>query len=366
MNNIKNLNALGIVSFTSLEGVGIASLRTDGVDIHDFGPSYIVPFDDEVLETIQKVCQLKPDSPDNAVNIRKAEIALTEFCAGLVKGYIDDCAEKFDIIGFSGHTIFHDPLNNYTHQIGDGKLLAELTGIQTVSKFRKADIMSGGAGAPFTPVYYEALSRGMDRPLAVVDIGATSAVVWFGVNGEMMGFISGPGNAVINDWTKKKASQHMDYNGKLAITGQVDQQVLNQLMKHKYLMIPPPKAADKSLFNEKMQHLDGMSLEDGAATATAFVAESIAYSMALYLPSPPLKVIVCGGGAKNPSLVRFLRHRLPEYEVKTAVDLGWHIDGIDAQASAFWAVRRLYHLPISFPSTTGVAEPIIGGELFEP
>ena len=137
-------------------------------------------------------------------------------------------------------------------------------------------------------------------------------------------------------------------------------------MHHKYIALNPPKACDRTVFAEKMEHLEGLSLEDGAATATAFVAESIAYSMALYLPEPPEEAIVCGGGAKNPTLMRFLRQRLPNMTVKTAVEAGWQPEAVDAQEAAFWAVRRLHWLPLSFPATTGAAEPVIGGEIFEP
>ena len=206
----------------------------------------------------------------------------------------------------------------------------------------------------------------MRRPLAVIDVGGTSEVVWFGTSGEMKAFVSGPGNAVINDWVMKHGGMHIDYNGKLAITGRVDEKILAVLMHHKYIALNPPKACDRTVFAEKMEHLEGLSLEDGAATATAFVAESIAYSMALYLPEPPEEAIVCGGGAKNPTLMRFLRQRLPNMTVKTAVEAGWQPEAVDAQEAAFWAVRRLHWLPLSFPATTGAVEPVIGGEIFEP
>ena len=258
------------------------------------------------------------------------------------------------------------PYATVRRNIGDGRRLAELTGIKTAARFRSADILAGGQGAPFAPVYYEALTAKMRRPLAVIDVGGTSEVVWFGTSGEMKAFVSGPGNAVINDWVMKHGGMHIDYNGRLAITGRVDEKILAVLMHHKYIALNPPKACDRTVFAEKMEHLEGLSLEDGAATATAFVAESIAYSMALYLPEPPEEAIVCGGGAKNPTLMRFLRQRLPNMTVKTAVEAGWQPEAVDAQEAAFWAVRRLHWLPLSFPATTGAVEPVIGGEIFEP
>jgi anhydro-N-acetylmuramic acid kinase len=244
-------------------------------------------------------------------------------------------------------------------------MLSELMGISVVSSFRRADILNGGKGAPLSPIYYESLTSKCSKPLAVVDIGGTTDISWFGENGEMTAFISGPGNAVINDWVMKHGGMHIDYNGRLAILGKIHEQILQSLMHHKYLALLPPKACDRNMFNDKMEHLEGLSLEDGAATATAFVAESIVYSMALYLPELPKEVYVCGGGAKNPTLMRFLRQRLPDVTVKTTAERGWNVDAIDAQAAAFWAVRRLNLLPISFPFTTGVPVPCICGELFE-
>lgn len=367
MNNIKTVSALGIMSFTSYEGIGLAQIETDGVDVVNMGAAYITPFEESLVDAIRQIDGHRADeSLEMAQQIRRTEIAFTEFCAELVKNYIVDHDVQIDVIGFAGHTICHKPSENYTHQIGDGQMLAQLTGIKTVSGFRRADILNGGQGAPFSPIYYEALTAKCQKPLAVVDIGGTTDISWFGTNGEMMAFVSGPGNAVINDWVMKHGGMHIDYNGRLAILGKVHERILSSLMHHKYIAHQPPKACDRAMFNDKMEHLEGLSLEDGAATATAFVAESIAYSMALYLPEPPQEVYVCGGGAKNPTLLRFLRQVLPNVTVKTTAEKGWNVDAIDAQAAAFWAVRRLYLLPLSFPFTTGVPVPCICGEIFEP
>ncbi len=366
MNNIKSVVSLGVAGSTSLDGLGLALMETDGVDIYRQGPAYIIPYEEDLLEQIRSVLGKRADSPERTEEIRRAEEAFTGFAAAAVREFVKDNDAAPDVLGFAGHTICHRPQEHYTHQIGDGQRLADLTGLKTAARFRNADILAGGQGAPFAPVYYEALAAGLPRPLAVVDIGGTSEIVWFGSNGEMKAFVSGPGNAIINDWVTKHGGMHFDYNGKLAVTGKVQDKILATLMHHKYIALYPPKACDRTIFAEKAEHLEGLTLEDGAATATAFVAESIAYSMALFLPEPPTKVIVCGGGAKNPTLMRFLRQRLPQTEVETAVVAGWPPEAVDAQEAAFWAVRRLHCLPLSFPSTTGAAEPVIGGEIFIP
>lgn len=365
MNNIKTYSTLGIMSSTSFEGVSLAQLETDGIDIKSCGSAYMVPFEEELLEKIVKIDGHRADeSPDYANLIRKTEIEFTECCANLVRSFLQDNDLQVELLGFAGHTICHRPMEKYTHQIGDGKLLAELTGIDTVSNFRKADILNGGQGAPFSPVYYEALTAKESRPRVVIDIGGTTDISWFGNNGEMLAFVCGPGNAIINNWVAKHGAMQIDYNGRLAILGKVNEQILQKLMQHKYLSLTPPKACDRNMFNDKTEHLEGLSLEDGAATATAFVAEAIVASMSKFLPEMPVEVMICGGGAKNPTLMRFLRQRLKGIEVKTVAEKGINVDAVDAQAAAFWAVRRMNQMPLSFPFTTGVTVPCICGEFF--
>ena len=367
MNNIKPITALGIISSTSYDGISLATVTSDGVDIRQLGTAYIAPLDEHIMEAIRSIDGRRAtDSPDTANKIRQVEILFTQFCAQLAKSYLAETDQPIDVIGFAGHTICHRPLEKYTHQIGDGAMLADLCQIKTVSRFRNADILNGGQGAPFTPIYYQALTAKYPRPLAVIDIGGTASISWFGHNGEMIAFVAGPGNSVINDWVMRHGAMHMDYNGRLAILGKVHEPILANLMKHKYFTQTPPKACDRSMFNDKIEHLEGLSLEDGAATATAFVAEAIKQSILSFLPELPQEIYICGGGAKNPTLMRFIRQRLPDITIKTTAENGWNSDVIDAQAAAFWAIRRLNLLPISYPFTTGVAVPCICGEIFEP
>lgn len=365
MTTIKTFNALGLMSGSSIDGVDAALISTDGVDVYNFGPFLHTAYDEPLRDKIRSIIGKKEDTDEINAQIKEVEQELTRFHAQVVENFIANYDVKVDVVGFEGHTIYHDPNNHYTRQIGDGALLAELTGIKIVNKFHKADILAGGQGGPMEPVYHVALCSDMGKPIAVVNIGGISNVTWIGSYGEMMAFDTGPGNAIINDWVRKHAGMHMDYNGKLAITGKVDERVVASLMRHKYFAKYPPKAADRDTFKEKLEHLEGLSLEDGAATVTAFVAESIAYSILLYLPEIPKILLVCGGGAKNPTIIRFLRQRLPSMQVKTFDEEGHDCEALEAQAIAFQAVRRLGCLPISFPTTTGVAEPMVGGQIYE-
>lgn len=363
MATIKTFNALGILSGSALDGVDIAYIRTDGVDVYETGHMMSVPYEESLRQKVRSILGIRPDTPENQALLNEVEEELTTFWAQAVREYIETYDVKIDVIGLEGHTVCNDPKEHYIYQLGDGHLLAQLTGIQVVYNFHAADIAAGGQGAPLDVTFYNAVTSQYPRPLAVVDISSISSIAWLGSYGEMVAFNSGPGNAAIDEWVFKHAGMHMDYNGKLAIMGHINEQIVAAMMKHKYFAQYPPKSTHREEFREKLEHLEGLSLEDGAATATAFVAESIAYSLLLYVPDIPKRIMVCGGGAKNPTLMRFLRQKLANIEVCTAEDWGCDSLAVDVQAVAYLAVRRLHFLPISFPTTTGVIEPMVGGKI---
>ena len=365
MDLIKTQRVLGLMSSSSLDGVNAAVISCDGVDVFDFGVALNIPYDDDLCESLRFLQgQRREDiAPEK---LQQIEQKFTAFNADIVQNIMADYGEKPDLIGFHGYTLLHEPQQHYTCQLGNAQALANQTGIKVVSCFRNADIRSGGQGAPLSAVFHASLGSRLTKPAAFLDIGGITSLTWLGVNGEIMAFDVGPGLAPLNDWVQKHGGQHTDYNGKLAVTGQVHADILSSLMRHKYLALPPPKALDRDLFKDKFEHLEGLSLSDGAATATAFIAETVAYSLALYVPEMPEVLIVYGAGAQNPTLVRFLRQKLENVEVKLAEDEGWKSSAFEAQAFAFLAARRLHGLPASYPATTGVPEPIVCGEIFNP
>lgn len=363
MNEIQKLKALGLMSGTALTGVDVALVETDGLDIYDISFNETIPYDEGLKDKLSSIIGLNPDNEKDLPAIKEVDIELTKFHADIVNEYIKDREVAVDVIGFHGHTILQDPEQRISYQSGDGSLMHELTKIPVVNKFHRADIFAGGQGAPIYPVYHEALCAKIEKPVAVLNMGGKSSITLLGRNGEMMAFDIGPGNAAINSWTLRKGGQEMDFNGKLAATGIVNEKIVASLMRHKYFAKYPPKSLDVSIFNEKLEHLSGSNLEDGAATVTAFVAEAVSYSISLYLPEQPKQLILCGGGAKNPTLRRFIRQRLDGIEVISGEDYGWGVTSIEAQAVAYLAVRRLYNMPSTFPTTTGAAAPVIIGEL---
>jgi anhydro-N-acetylmuramic acid kinase len=175
-----------------------------------------------------------------------------------------------------------------------------------------------------------------------------------------LAFDTGPGNALIDDWMLARQGAACDAGGTAAAAGRVDQAALAALMSHVYFSRPPPKSLDRNAFDPAP--VAGLSMQDGAATLTAFTAQSVA-AATRHFTAPPRAWIVTGGGRRNPTLIAMLRAALGA-EVRTAEEHGWNGDALEAQAFAFLAVRSLRGLPLSFPSTTGVARPMSGGRLF--
>lgn len=362
---IRGLNCLGLMGTSTFGGVELALIKTDGIDVIERKKAYVVPYTDYLKDLINSVYGLKKDSPEHENLLKNVDKEVSDFYIQLINDFKKDCNETIDVVGIDGLTILHNPNIPYTYQLGNGRYIAEKIGVKVVTHFRNADICSGGQGTPISCSYFNSVAVDEIKPIAFINISGKSSITWIGSFGEFVGFDCGPGDNFINNWTAKHAHMENDYNGRLAILGNVHEKIVNSLMHHKFFAKFPPKAAYTGIFADKAEHLEGLSLEDGAATATAFVAESICYSICLYLPELPKKVIICGKGAANPTLVRFIRMRLPNIDVSLSKDDGIPIDTVNAEISAFLSARTLYSLPITFPFTTGVSQPIPGGEIYE-
>lgn len=346
--------AVGLMSGTSLDGVDAAILVTDGAHIEEIGDSLTIPYDANFQ---QKLRDLLAGGGDR----KMIETELTMKHAEAVKALLalDELKPRdVDVIGFHGQTILHKAHKGITVQIGDGQLLAKLTGIDVVNDFRSNDIALGGQGAPLVPVYHRALMQDQPKPVAVLNIGGVANVTWIGDHGsDLLAFDTGPGNALINDWIHKHTSKDHDANGAIAAAGKVDETVLLELMEHPFFAKKPPKSLDRNSFNcDGLQHL---SLEDGAATLTAFSAASIA-AAAKHFPEPTKNWIATGGGRRNPTLMRMLSQKL-YLEIHQIETLGYNGDSTEAEAFAYLAVRSLRGLSLTFPQTTGVSRAATGG-----
>jgi len=359
------LKVIGLMSGTSLDGIDAALVETDGEGVALPGAALMLPYGRETrallrqaLDDARDVAQGKPVPH----SIRDAERKLTEAHAQAVHALLAKAGlapGQVDLIGFHGQTILHRPGERWTWQIGDGALLARLTGIAVVNDFRSADVKAGGQGAPLVPLYHAALVReakALVPPVVLVNIGGVANVTYVGPD-TVLAFDTGPGNAPIDDWAQRHTGKPVDEDGGLARRGKVCDETLTYMLDQDFFTRVPPKSLDRMDFNtDAVEHL---SAEDGAATLTAFTAAAIARARE-HFPEPANTWIVMGGGRLNPKLMEELRARV-NAPVLAAEAAGWRGDFVEAEAFAYLAARARKGLALSLPTTTGVAEPITGG-----
>lgn len=363
------MRAIGLMSGTSLDGVDIALLDTDGKEISAFGPAgYRAYSDDEraLLRQALADAATLSERGQRPGSLREAEAMVTAAHGQAVAAFLADNGlgpTDIDVIGFHGQTVLHRPERRLTVQIGDGAELARMTQCNVVYDLRAADVAAGGQGAPFVPVYHEALARrsGLPLPVCVINIGGVANLT-FVHEGDPIACDTGPGNALIDDFMLQKRGEAMDKDGAFAARGKVDEAFVTRVLAQSYFHRPPPKSLDRNDFSLASLALPDLTEEDGAATLAAITVGGIARAMQS-MPSPPKSVIICGGGAHNQVLVGGLGMVLAPAAVRTASEAGWASDSIEAQAFAFLAVRCLRGLPLSFPTTTGVLRPLSGGVL---
>jgi anhydro-N-acetylmuramic acid kinase len=266
------------------------------------------------------------------------------------------------LLGFHGQTILHRPERHWTWQIGDGALLAQLTGIDVINDFRTADVKAGGQGAPLMPLYHAVLARrsGRPEPLVVVNIGGVAQVTYIG-DDLILAFDTGPGNAPIDDWMHRHCGKPVDEEGRFAATGKVDSAALDAMLADPFFDRVPPKSLDRMDFG--IEAVEALSPADGAATLTAFTAASLARARE-YFPASAQTWIVSGGGRHNATLMAMLRARV-NVSVDSAEEVGWNGDSLEAQGFAYLAARSKKGLALSLPSTTGVKQPVTGGRFYK-
>ncbi len=357
---------IGLMSGTSLDGVDAAQLETDGVDIARPGPGLTIPYNKETRALLKAALEAARDVAEGGPvphSIRDAERHLTEAHAEAVKALLKKAglaADQVAMIGFHGQTILHRPAQHWTWQIGDGGLLARLTGIDVVNDFRSADVKAGGQGAPLVPLYHAALARksSLAPPLVLVNIGGVANVTY--ISGDLvLAFDTGPGNAPIDDWMHTHSGRPVDEDGAFAATGTVNGAALEKMLANPFFDRIPPKSLDRMDFGSDA--VKDLSPADGAATLTAFTAASIAKARQ-YFPEAPTTWIVCGGGRHNKTLMAMLKARV-NAPVIAAEEAGWNGDAMEAEAFAYLAMRSKKGLPLSLPTTTGVQQPMTGGKL---
>ncbi len=361
----KLFRVIGLMSGTSIDGIDAALVETDGLNYVKSLAFMPNPYEKSFRLRLRSHLGNKAGCQDPQVASFERE--LTELHADIVQQFqkkFNGIAQTIDLIGFHGQTIWHQPAERSTIQIGDGALLAKITNIPVINDFRSADVRAGGNGAPLVPLYHRALSAKLPKPVAILNIGGVSNVSWIAgeSDDEIRAFDVGPGNAMIDDWVLHHTGNDYDEHGLLAATGRVHTEIVDKVLALPFFSQKPPKSIDRDVFKNLMPQ--SLNPADGAATLTMITARAVALGMK-YMPQKPNHLYVTGGGRLNNTLMRWIRD-LAGLPVSPVDDLGWSGDGLEAEAFAYLAVRSHLGLPLSVPGTTGVPEPMTGGRFHEP
>ncbi len=360
-----------------MDGIDIALIETDGESQVLRGPSSFVPYETAFRRQIEagledaKSIKTRDERPGCLSGIEKE---LTKRHGDAVLKFLSDqslAKEDVDIIGFHGQTVLHRPGEALTVQLGNGRMLADVTGIPVVYDMRANDMEHGGQGAPLVPAYHQALAAyvpsefGKGKPVVFVNIGGISNVTIISGNGDPIAFDTGPGNTLIDQWVSDKAGIAYDAGGSIASEGQVITQAVTRYLAKPFFELTPPKSLDRNDFT--LADLGNAELADGARTLARVTAHAILKASA-YAPEQPSLWIICGGGRKNATIMADLAQGAHQAGAKVVVaeDLGFNGDSMEAEAWAYLAVRSLDAKPLTWPTTTGCNAPVTGGVLARP
>lgn len=360
----RSVRALGAMSGTSLDGVDAAVVETDGETLFGFGETAYRAYAPSERAALAGALGAWPGEPRADTAARVAEAAHIEVLQGF---------SGVDLVGFHGQTLAHEPRGRGTHQVGEGAVLARALGVPVVWDFRSNDIEMGGEGAPLAPFFHFACAKwmGTQVPLAFLNLGGVGNITWIDPTkdkpedaGALLAFDTGPANAPINDLMQDRLGAEMDEGGRLAAQGQVANSALELFLMDPYFGRVPPKSLDRNAFPEMMELVRELPDADAAATLTAMSAAAVMQGVE-HCPRPPGRILVTGGGRKNPVLMRMLKVAL-DCPVEPVEAAGLDGDMLEAQAFAYLAVRVMRGLPTSCPSTTGVAAAVGGGQISRP
>ncbi len=363
--NKKNgsVRALGAMSGTSLDGVDAAVVVTDGREILGFGESLYRAYSDEERTLLRRALGRwhgpEVDTAEELVTRAHAEL-LSEF-------------EEVDVIGFHGQTLAHAPKTQGTLQVGDGVGLSQALGLPVVWDFRSDDVAMGGEGAPLAPFFHFACAKwiGATRPLCFLNLGGVGNLTYVDpacagpeTPGALLAFDTGPANAPVDDLMQARLGLPMDRDGAVARGGTVETGALELFLAEPFFARMPPKSLDRNDFAEMIELVKELGDADAVATLTGMCAAGVAQGME-HCPKPPERVLVTGGGRRNPVLMKMLSVSL-DCPVEPVEAVGLDGDMLEAQAFAYLAVRVARGLPTSCPGTTGVKALVGGGIVSSP
>jgi anhydro-N-acetylmuramic acid kinase len=369
----KIYSSLGLMSGTSMDGIDASIIKSNGEDNYQTVFDQYFEYDEEIyreLIDIRDKINTSKNLKEHLNTINTLERKLTLFHAKICKKIIEEYTFDIDLVGFHGQTIFHSASKKISRQLGDGNLLSNLLEKKVIYNFRKNDMVHGGQGAPLTPIFHQLLVKQNEikLPVCILNVGgiANITIITSEDSNDLKSYDIGPGNCLLDGWVRKHTKERYDKNGVLAESGQTSEIILNQAID----TFDINKKNNNLSFDVKdfdLNFVRGLSLKDGLSTLMDFTALIISESIINennYFKDKNLKILICGGGRKNLPLVNAIKKKLPKGVNLNLID-DYKIDGdfIESQAFAFLAIRSFLKKPISFPKTTNVEKPCMGGVL---
>ena len=375
----KLYTAIGLMSGTSMDGVDVSLIRSDGINqfinVLDEYFEYNENLQQQLIELRNLISNIN-DLKLYSSRLNDLEREMTLFHSKIVIDISSKYQNEIDFVGFHGQTIFHNPEQKISKQLGDGKLMSQLVKKKIIYNFRQEDMINKGQGAPLTPIFHNLLSKKInenhqiDFPICFLNIGGISNITKIikkdgKLEDNIEAFDSGPGNCMIDEWVRKNSKNNFDENGLIAKSGKIDQLILNQAVDNFQI-----DKFDKSLDvkNFDISFVRGLSLEDGCATITNFtaylIAKGIEHSNGNNIK--PIKYLICGGGRRNTFLIQSIKVYLSHKKniiLNSIDDYSLNGDYIESQAFGYLSIRSFLNLPISYPKTTGCETPTVGGKL---
>tara|TARA_B100000700_G_scaffold316407_1_gene405911 strand:- start:758 stop:1828 length:1071 start_codon:yes stop_codon:yes gene_type:complete len=354
------------MSGTSMDGVDASIINSDGESEYKVISNKYFEYNNKLYNKLTDLRDKIVNSSDLntfSKDLKSIEKEITIFHAKAVNEITKNSLTKIDFIGFHGQTIYHNPNEKISKQLGDGKLLSQLTKKKVIYDFRQNDLKNGGQGAPLTPIFHAMLQRQhkLKLPLIVINIGGIANVTSIDFKGKICSQDIGPGNCLIDQWIRQNVEKKYDNEGHIAKSGKINKIILNNALNN-YSYKNNFNSYDIKDFDTSF--IKGLSLEDGAATITEYTAEILKESLQIYLVEKKENILISGGGRKNSFLVKTIQEKI-KIPIKTVDDFGIDGDYVESQAFAYLAIRSYLKLPISFPETTGCKGPCTGGKIIK-
>lgn len=357
---------IGLMSGTSIDGIDLSFIFSNGTSVKRTKYNSISKYKKNTLKLLEKVLVEPKKHLDDKNLINSLEHLITLDHISAIENILPKLPLKPKLIGFHGQTIYHDPIQNISIQLGNAQTIVKKFKVDLVYNFRKKDLQNKGQGAPIAPIYHKTIINelNLSLPAIIINIGGISNLTYWD-GSSLIGFDTGPGNALMDKYMKEKLNILYDENGTVSSFGTINYKIAKDYCKQVIFTKFFPKSLDKSdVYNlDLWKSINELNKYDAMATLCYVTVETINLNIKL-LPKKPKNILICGGGQNNLTLINMLQKKISK-NILTVKEMKLNGDYIEAELIAFLAARKLYKLPSTFPSTTGTLMPSILGDLLK-